>query len=430
MMDNRDWISEASVDSDALSPLPPLVIWTSRRSTACLPPPSIPYHGMIYPALQHANPDSANQVVTSEGSFAYGALQNTSFSPWNTQTFTCSVLQEYPWVEIAEDNFRHPRPEFQGKDTWNNESSRSAGEKPCSSPMTSRMDIDQRSQGNSLQTVNYPASFSDHYTGHGNVDYNLDGCNYSSRPSDIDLPNIGHVAVSPLARSVSEDVKHHDRQMLNKQHTSESCSEEDSRLLANFPQDHTSLNKETRVPLDPQHDGDWAHSRTGEELRKCKYCDKSFSTQSGLAWHERTHTEDKPFKCEVCDKSFTWRYQLVSHGRIHSGEKPFRCKYCPKSFRVKHHLTVHQRIHNEEKPFKCDLCDQSFSQISYLRVHKRTHTGEKPFKCNLCGKSYRQKVHLTDHQRIHTGEKPFKCKICGKSFSQKSNLTVHERLHP
>eukprot|EP00117_Sycon_ciliatum_P030661 scpid97850/ scgid24125/ Zinc finger protein 354C; Protein AJ18 len=382
MMDNRDWISEGSVDSDALSPLPPLVIWTSRRTTACPPPHNIPYYGTTYPALQHVNPVSANQVVTSEGSFAYGALQSTSFSPCNTQTSTCSVLQEYPWVGIAEDNFRHPRPEFQDKDTWTNESSRSSVETPCSSPMTSPVDIDQRSQGNSLQTVNYPVSFSDHYTGHGNVDYNFDDCNYSSSPSDVDLHNIGHVAVSPLARSVSEDAKHHDRQMLNIQHTSESCSEEDSRLLANFPQDHTSLNKETRVPLDRQHDnGDWAHSHSGEELRKCKYCDKSFSTQSSLTSHERTHREEKPFKCKVCDKVFDWRSLLVRHVRVHSGDKPFTCKFCAKSFSDKSNHTAHERYHTGEKRFSCDHCDQGFHSRSNLKIHLRIHTGHRPYKC-------------------------------------------------
>ncbi|XP_065194259.1 zinc finger protein 43-like [Sycon ciliatum] len=425
-MDDRDWTSEGSVDSDGHSPLPPLVIWTSRKSTACPPPPNIPYHGTTYPALPHAYPDSANHVVTSAASFAYGAL-----SPWNTQTSTSNVLQDYLWVEIAADNFRHPRPEFQrNKDTRANEASKAAVENPCSDPMTSAMDIDHRSQGNSHRIVNYPVPFSDHYTGHGHVDYASEDGNYANNPTEVDLHNIGHVAVSPIAVSTSEDAKHHDRQMLNLQHTSESCSDEDSRLLADFPQDHTSLSKKTGMSLDRQHDmGDRAHSQSEEEPHKCKHCDKSFSILSRLTSHECVHPEMKLFKCKVCDKTFNRRFHLVSHGRIHSGEKPFTCKYCPKSFSRKYNLTVHERIHNEEKPFKCDHCDQGFSDSSNLRVHKRTHTGEKPFKCNLCDKSYRQFSHLIDHQRMHTGERPYKCKECGKAFRGISNLTKHQRIH-
>eukprot|EP00117_Sycon_ciliatum_P044526 scpid107727/ scgid32111/ len=134
-MDDRDWTSESSVDSDALSPLPPLVIWTSRRTTACPPPHNIPYYGTNYPALEHANPVSANQVVTSEGSFAYGALQNTSFSPWNTQTSSSAVLQDHAPMDTLADNSREPRPEIQmKKDIKPRDALTTAAENPCLDP--------------------------------------------------------------------------------------------------------------------------------------------------------------------------------------------------------------------------------------------------------------------------------------------------------
>ena len=61
-MDDYDWTSEESNDSDPLSPLPRLVIWTSRRSTACSPQPTAPSYSTRYPALHHVYPNSGNEV--------------------------------------------------------------------------------------------------------------------------------------------------------------------------------------------------------------------------------------------------------------------------------------------------------------------------------------------------------------------------------
>ncbi|XP_065194258.1 zinc finger protein 391-like [Sycon ciliatum] len=457
-MNDRDGTSEGSVDSDALSPLPPLVIWTSRRSTACLRPPNTPTSGTPYTAHHHIYAVGGNQVATSEASLAYYANQPTSFSPWNIPSVTTNLPLNYPPPDLT-DRVRDHRPECRRKEDTNpTEPSATAVDNPCSIPMTSAMDIEQRSQASGNQTVNYPISVLDHYTGYGHVEYDSEEDNYSSTSSKVDLQNIGHVQVCHQAPSVSEGGEHHDHQKLKKQHSSESCSDEDSPVLTDFPQDITSLGKETGVSLDRQHDmRDRAHSESGEEPHKCKHCAKSCSTQSRLTSHERAHPEEKPFKCAVCDTAINRRDVHVRHGGTHLGKKHFTCKYCSRSFSVKYSLTVHERIHNGEKPFKCDHCDQGFSDSSNLRVHKRTHTGEKPFKCELCGKAFRhtsslakhQRIHtgekpfkcsvcdkafrstslLTDHQRMHTGEKPFKCKICGKSFSRKSNLNAHQRIH-
>ncbi|XP_065194855.1 zinc finger protein OZF-like [Sycon ciliatum] len=420
-MDDCDWTSEGSADSDALSPLPPLVIWTSRRSTGYPPQRNIPFYGTIYTAHHHANPNSGNPETTSEGSFANYALQHSLFTSWNTPTSTSRVLQDHPWLDTAADNFRPPRPEFQrNKDTRANDPSTATDDNPCSNPMTSAMDNGQRSQSNRNQTANHPVSVSDHYTDHAHVGYESEDGEYSGKSADLEVHNIEHVPVDLRMSSLSH----------KNQHVSESSSEADFQLQADFPQPETSLYKETGPLLERQHDMlDGRHSRPVEKPYECKFCDKSFSTQSSLTSHERTHREEKPFKCKVCDKVFDWRSLLLRHVRVHSGDKPFTCKFCAKSFSDKSNHTTHERYHTGAMRFNCDHCDQGFHSRSNLKIHLRIHTGERPYKCKECKKAFRQPSHLTDHQRVHTGEKPFKCNVCEEAFRSVSNLAGHQRIH-
>ncbi|XP_012873942.1 PREDICTED: LOW QUALITY PROTEIN: zinc finger protein 782-like [Dipodomys ordii] len=60
-------------------------------------------------------------------------------------------------------------------------------------------------------------------------------------------------------------------------------------------------------------------------IYKCDSCEKTFKTRSGLKWHQRNHTGDKPFKCNECRKSFIFKSNLILHQRTHTGEKPFIC---------------------------------------------------------------------------------------------------------
>ena len=427
-MDDFDWTSNWSVNSNAL---PPLVIWTSRRSIVCPPPQNTPTSGTPYTAHHDVYAVGENEIATSDASFAYNAIQHTLFSPWNISSVTTNLPLVHPPPDLT-DRVRDCRTECRRKEDTNpTELSATVVDTPCSIPMTSAMEIEQRSRDSDNQTVNYPISVSDHYTGHRHVEYDSKEDNYSSTFSEVDLQNIGHVPVSHRPPSVSEDGKHHDPHKLKKQHTSTTYSAEDTQLLADLPQDHTSLSQDTRVSLDRQHDmRARVYSQTGEQKHKCKYCDKSFSTQSRLTSHECVQPEKKTSKCKVCDKTFSRRYDLVRHGRVHSGEKPFTCKYCAKSFSEKSSCTVHERIHTGKKPFRCDHCDQGFCDSSTLIRHKRTHTEEKQFKRTECKKAFRRSSHLADHQRTHTGEKPFKCKVRGKSFCLKSSFSAHERIHP
>ncbi|XP_065195475.1 zinc finger protein 888-like [Sycon ciliatum] len=355
-MDNCEWNSASSVDSDVLSSLPPLVIWTSRRSTACPPPPNIAAsYGSSYGAHNHPNAESGNQVATSEFFYGYNPPLRSSFSSCNTPISTSDALQDHRFMEDVADKFREQLPEFQSNNKTNATIvSTTAIVNPSSNPMTPAVDTDKRSQDNGNQTVNHPVSVSYHYTGHGHVAYDSEGGNYSSKSADVDLHIIGRIPVSPLSSSLCEDPKHHDRKTFNNMHTSESFSKEVCQLQIDITQPEPLLSKETDTSLDRQSDTlDRAHSQPGEKPLKCKQCDKSFSAQSCLITSDEcTHPEEKLLKCKVCDKTFNRRAKLTSHGRVHSGEKPFTCKHCDKSFSDKSNRTAHERIHTGEKRFQ------------------------------------------------------------------------------
>eukprot|EP00117_Sycon_ciliatum_P011627 scpid93739/ scgid13028/ len=270
-MNDCDWTSEESDDSDALSPLQPLVIWSSRRSTACPPPPTAPSYSTPYSALHHVYPNSGNQVATSEFSTSQFSLQNTAFNPWKSRTSCAGVPQDHVPKDMVTDNFRDPRPEIQrNKDTKTSDASNTAVENPCLDSLTSAMDKDQISQGNSTPTVNcYREPVSDQYTSYEEVPFHSEYGNHSSMSADVDVHaghvhNIGHFPVSSQAASLPEDPKNHDREMINNHHTSDLLSEVVCQLQAEIRQPENRLCQETGNALDHQPDRlDRGHSHPG-----------------------------------------------------------------------------------------------------------------------------------------------------------------------
>lgn len=79
-----------------------------------------------------------------------------------------------------------------------------------------------------------------------------------------------------------------------------------------------------------------------------------------------------------------------------AGSEPFECKTCNKRFSEEHQLVYHQRIHDRNKC--CPTCGLFFRSKSKFKTHLRTsHSTGKKIQCRHCDKRFRDKTALMKH---------------------------------
>ncbi|XP_045538944.1 zinc finger protein 470 [Papilio machaon] len=145
------------------------------------------------------------------------------------------------------------------------------------------------------------------------------------------------------------------------------------------------------------------------------------------------HDNKWPTNCEHCSEEIpNAREYWVHFRRVHPDKtypipKNHICDVCGKGFRGNAFLAYHKRTHSEERAFKCPQCPKAFHNRINLQMHARTHSDARPHPCTLCCKAFKCKAALDRHTRCHTGVKPYECGICGKAFAQSNSCKLHVR---
>lgn len=126
----------------------------------------------------------------------------------------------------------------------------------------------------------------------------------------------------------------------------------------------------------------WSHARKMHpqlfnNLHTCEYCNKIFMKSKSLQAHmEALHSKGDHFECDVCTKTFTKETSLIFHRRTHTNERPFVCNVCGGAFTANKFLRKHRSIHSERK-FKCRFCYKRFVHEKFLMSHEQKHSEVK-----------------------------------------------------
>ena len=169
----------------------------------------------------------------------------------------------------------------------------------------------------------------------------------------------------------------------------------------------------------------------------CHICDKGFKRRNSYEYHKwKAHRSDpksgakKGLTCEKCNKEFFNKKDLALHSKTHY--KSYICNFCKKIFNNYQELVADKRKHRRNREYSCDVCDYSTNRYSELTFHKQIHSDKpKPHQCGVCGKGFWKSNGLKVHMRKHTGERPYMCQKCGATYPYRFSLAAHmDSKHP
>jgi len=174
------------------------------------------------------------------------------------------------------------------------------------------------------------------------------------------------------------------------------------------------------------------HAHDGK--RVCTVCDKWFTSDEGLRYHELTaHTGAELHSGTECETRFSTQLELSQHMNLPQQRK-CKCTECEKSFGSSQALHLHcMRVHSGPESnqlqmqksvqihsaVKCSECEKGFKnnralQMHCMRVHSVPSSSqdlqmEKPaqihlaVKCSECEKGFKSNLALRMHcMRVHS----------------------------
>ncbi|XP_059191636.1 sal-like protein 1 [Centropristis striata] len=114
----------------------------------------------------------------------------------------------------------------------------------------------------------------------------------------------------------------------------------------------------------PQLPSDTTNKRMADP-NECVICHRTFSCQSALRMHYRTHTGERPYQCKLCDRAFTTKGNLKTHQAVHRATVPLRvqhsCPICQRKFMNAVVLQQHVHMHMEGVLPNAELTNQKHS---------------------------------------------------------------------
>ena len=199
-------------------------------------------------------------------------------------------------------------------------------------------------------------------------------------------------------------------------------------------------------------------SKEKKDKFDCKYCGKSYTSNTGMKYHvDRVHKKIV-YKCDLCPAEFTWTSSLKLHVEKQHPGSINKCDHCSIEFLSQGNLKMHLlKVHPElckkeevvvvDEPNKCDLCRIQFLTKEDFNQHmKENHPDlwkepdiEKPENdpikdrnvCIYCGKWYPSNSGMRHHVRVVHEKKTLNCEVCPEVYTSITSLKRHmESRHP
>uniref|UniRef100_A0A0P4WGY8 C2H2-type domain-containing protein n=1 Tax=Scylla olivacea TaxID=85551 RepID=A0A0P4WGY8_SCYOL len=173
------------------------------------------------------------------------------------------------------------------------------------------------------------------------------------------------------------------------------------------------------------------HRAVSEVKYSCELCFKSFVDHHTLRLHLISVHKPKTIAClhSGCNKVFSTGALMKSHYWYHLKQR-FPCDECGQTFSTESYMYKHRRTHSGIRPYMCVDCGKTYLSVSHLNKHRRAaHSTYRPFQCSFCGKCYKTKDQLTFHESSHRGEKPFQCEVCGYATAYRNTYYAHRKKH-
>lgn len=134
-------------------------------------------------------------------------------------------------------------------------------------------------------------------------------------------------------------------------------------------------------------------------------------------------------------KGFTRRTDLKKHAYFHTGVKPFKCSICSKTFSRNTNLTKHMKTHSTSGAVKthlCNKCSKTFVTHIELLRHQKSHEKNHEVAINSPATNQSPQIiktfHRTDYNS-HLQPQPIPVQMHPSSLHQQQNICMKCNVH-